>query len=401
MLKIKIFFVLFAVSIFGQQNIDSSLYQKAIQLSKEILIADTHIDLPDWIFNNDFDISQISHSDQFDFIKAREGGLNMVFLAIFTSPRQADEGKSKAVADTLIKIVEFVLAKWSDSFKLINSIDEIDENNKDVIYIALGMENGSPIENDLANLSHYLNKGIRYITLTHYKSNQICDSANDSIRVWNGLSDFGKNVIKEMNRLGIMIDVSHISDSSFFDIVNITKAPVIASHSGCRFFTPGFERNVSDEMIVEIAKTGGVIQVPFADFFLREDANKKFHQNEVEIDNYIKQNNLTFGSKEARDFEAQFWKDNPIPKSSVKDVADHIDHIIKLVGIDHVGVGSDFNGVRTDFLTKDLEDCSKYPNLIYELLLRNYSEEEIKKIMGKNILRVWKEVETISGKIKH
>lgn len=396
MLKLKVIFLLFTVFVFGQQNIDSSLYKKAIELSKEFFLVDTHIDLPDWIFDERFDISQKSPTDQFDFIKATAGGLNIAFLAIYTSPKQAEEGKSKQRADFLIKTVEQSLNKWQDKFKLIKSVNEIDENNKDLIYVVLGMENGSPIEDNLDNLSFYLNKGIRYITLTHYKNNLICDSANDSVRTWNGLSDFGKKVIKRMNQLGIMIDVSHISDSSFYDIIKITKAPVIASHSACRYFTPGFERNISDEMIIEIARIGGVVQIPFADFFLREDANKKFHQNEAEIDEYIAKNKIN-GTKEARDFETQFWKDNPIPKSSVKDVADHIDHIVRLVGVDYVGIGSDFNGVREDFLTKGLEDCSKYPNLIYELLTRKYSEQDIKKIMGKNIIRVWKEVERIAG----
>lgn len=396
---IKSFVIIFLLSTlnYSQDYIDTSLYNKAIQLSKEIFIVDTHIDLPDWIFDENFDINQISIKDQFDYIKAKQGGLNLVFLSIFTSPRLAEEGASKQRADYLIDVVEKSLSKWDDKFKIINSVNEIDEYNKDIIYVALGMENGSPIEDNLDNLSYFVKRGIRYITLTHYKNNLICDSANDSVRTWNGLSEFGENVIRKMNQLGIIIDVSHISDSSFFDIIKITKAPVIASHSACRFFTPGFERNVSDDIIIQIAKIGGVVQIPFADFFLREDANKKFHQNEVEIDRFIEQNQIS-GTLEARDFETKFWKDNPIPKSSVIDVADHIDHIVKLVGIDYVGIGSDFNGVREDFLTKQLEDCSKYPNLIYELLSRNYSEEDIKKIMGGNMLRVWKEVENVAMK---
>jgi len=396
MLKLKIYLFLFsAILIVAQEDVDSSLYKKALELSKEIFIVDTHIDLPDWIFDENFDASTLISSDQFDYIKAKQGELNLAFLAIFTSPRQADEGKSKERADFLIKTVEQSLRKLSDKMKIIKSVSEIDENNKDLIYIALGMENGSPIENKIENLEYYLRKGIRYITLSHYKNNLICDSANDSVRTWNGLSPFGEKVIKEMNRLGIMIDVSHISDSSFFDIIKITNAPVIASHSGCRYFTPGFERNVSDEIIIQIAKTGGVVQIPFADFFLREDANKKFLQNEVDIDEYIKSNQI-IGTNEARDYESQFWKNNPIPKSNVKDAADHIDHVVKLVGVDYVGIGSDFNGVREDFLTKGLEDCSKYPNLIYELLTRNYSDEDIKKIFGGNILRVWKQVERVA-----
>ena len=390
-------FVFLLVSItYCQQDFDSTLYKRALELSREVFIVDTHIDLAEWIFQEDFDIYQKSPTDQFDFVKAKEGGLNLVFLAIFTSPRQAEEGISKEKADLLINKVEKSLNKWQKEFKPIKSISEIDENDKDIIYVVFGMENGSPIEDKLDNLSFYLKKGVRYITLSHYKNNLICDSANDSVRTWNGLSEFGENVIKEMNRLGIMIDVSHVSDSTFYDIIKITEAPVIASHSGCRYFTPGFERNINDEMIIELAKTGGVVQIPFADFFLREDANRKFHQNEYEISKYLNENQIDPRSQYADDFENKYWLKNPIPKSSVKDVADHIDHIVKLVGVDYAGIGSDFNGVRKLFLTEKLKDCSEYPNLIYELLLRNYSDEDIKKIMGGNILRVWKEVEKIA-----
>ncbi len=393
-----IIFILFLNKMFAQEKIDQSLYSRALELSKEIFIVDTHIDLPDWVFDENFDISKISVFDQFDYIKARTGGLNLLFLAIFTSPESALEGKSKNLADTLISIVKKSIGKWQNEFKLINSVKDIDKENNDLIYIVLAMENGSPLEDKLENLEYYFNKGIRYITLAHYKDNLICDSANDSSRTHNGLSKFGRKVIKEMNRLGIMIDVSHISDSSFFDIIEITEAPVIASHSGCRFFTPGYERNVSDEIIKAIAKTGGVVQIPFADFFLREDANKKFHKNEIEIENTLKSNNISLESEEASTFRRKYWDENPIQKSSVKDVADHIDHIVKLVGIDYVGIGSDFNGVSRIFLTEGLDDCSKYPNLIYELLSRGYSEEDIRKIMGGNVLRVWQEVEKVSYK---
>lgn len=385
---------------FSQEDINIELYQKAIDLSKEILIIDTHIDLPNWIFNENFDVNLISQEDQFDFVRAKQGGLNIAFLSIFTSVTQASLGKSKERADFLINTVKNNLSKFPDKFKIITSFNEIDTTNKEILYVVLGMENGSPIEDKIENLIHYQKEGIKYITLTHYKSNLIGDSANDTIKVWNGLSEFGKYLIKEMNRYGIMIDVSHISDSTFFDIIEITKAPIIASHSACRNFTPGFERNLSDDIIKEIAKKRGVVQIPFADFFLREDANKKFIQNEIEIEKFIKENNLGHNTKAAEEFELNYWKENTLPKSSVIDIANHIDHIVKLVGVDYVGIGSDFNGVRTEFITSGLEDCSKYPNLIYELLKRNYSEEDIKKIMGLNFLRVWKEVEDVANGLK-
>lgn len=374
---------------FDSGKIDSDLMLKAHQLAKEILIIDTHIDLPDWLYDEWFDVSTSSDYGEFDFVRANEGGLNVAFMSVYTSPQLEIEGKSKLKADSLIRIVERIEQLYPDKFKIVRSISDIDRfKNSNKILLALGMENGSPIESNLDNLREYYQQGIRYITLSHYKSNHICDSANDPERKWNGLSPFGEEVVKEMNRLGIMIDVSHISDSTFYDVMRLSTAPVIASHSCCRFFTPGFERNISDEMILELAKNGGVVQIAFAGFFLREDINKRYLQGEEEIKEHLKNFNITPGTDSAWQYESQYWKENPVGKAAVEDVANHIDHIVELVGVDYVGIDSDFNGVG-DHLPIGLEDASKYPNLIYELLKRGYSEKDIGKIFGENLLRVW------------
>lgn len=381
-------------------NPDSALFQKAIGLAEEILIVDTHIDLPDWLYDEWFDVSVKSSLGEFDFERANLGGLNVAFMSIYTSPSLEAEGKSKLKADSLIKIVEEIENKWPEKFKIVKNVSEIELNkNENKILLAMGMENGSPIEGSLENLHTYFKQGIRYITLAHYKSNHICDSANDPERKWNGLSPFGEEVVKEMNRLGIMIDVSHISDSTFYDVIKLTKAPVIASHSCCRFFTPGFERNISDEMIIELAKKGGVVQIAFAGFFLREDINKKYLRGEEEIKEHLKNFNITPGTDSAWQYESQYWEENPVGRATVEDVANHIDHIVKLAGVDYVGIGSDFNGVG-DHLPVGLEDASKYPNLIYELLKRGYSEKDIRKIFGENLIRVWKKVEEVAAKLK-
>lgn len=382
------------------QDVDSTLLLKAKELAKEILIVDTHIDLPDWLYDEWFDVSVKSDYGEFDFERGSEGGLDVAFMSIYTSPILEAKGKSKTKADSLIKLVEKLEQLWPDKFKIVKRVSEIrNQKVNDKILLAMGMENGSPIEGSLDNLRELYNKGIRYITLAHYKSNHICDSANDPERKWNGLSPFGEEVVKEMNRLGIMIDVSHISDSTFYDIMKLSKAPVIASHSCCRFFTPGFERNISDEMIIELAKYGGVVQIAFAGFFLREDINKKYLEGEEEIKEHLKNFNITPGTDSAWQYESQYWKENPVGKATVEDVANHIDHIVKLVGVDYVGIGSDFNGVG-DHLPIGLEDASKYPNLIYELLRRGYSEKDIRKIFGENLLRVWKKVEEVSEQLK-
>lgn len=382
------------------QEIDSALFHKANELAKEITIVDTHIDLPDWLYDEWFDVSVKSNYGEFDFARAVEGGLNVAFLSIYTSPNLEVQGKSKLKADSLIKLVERMEQRWPEKFKIIKNVAEIrKQNQQQKILLALGMENGSPIEGSLDNLREFYSKGVRYITLAHYKSNHICDSANDPERKWNGLSQFGEEVVKEMNRLGIMIDVSHISDSTFYDIIKLSKAPVIASHSCCRFFSPGFERNISDEMIIELAKNGGVVQIAFAGFFLREDINQKYLSGEEQIKEHLKNYNITPGTDSAWQYASQYWKENPVGKATVQDVANHIDHIVKLVGVDYVGIGSDFNGVG-DHLPIGLEDVSKYPNLIYELLKRGYSEKDIRKIFGENLIRVWEKVEEVSASQK-
>jgi len=377
-------------------EIDSTIWKKAELLCKKFIVADTHIDLPDWLYDEWFDVTQLSKGE-IDYPRAIKGGLDVAFMSVYTSPGLEGTGKSKIKADSMISLVHKMVVTWPDKFVFIRSTSDIEKNLKqDKLLLTMGLENGSPIENNLSNLKEFYDKGIRYITLAHYKWNHICDSANDTIRKWNGLSPFGEDVVKEMNRLGIMVDISHVSDSTFYDVIKLSKAPVIASHSCCRFFTPGYERNMSDEMIKVLAKNGGVIQIAFASFFLRNDIYQQYTNGEDHIKKYLKDNNIKSGTDSAWKYEENYWKENPLSSATVKDVANQIDHVKNLVGIDYVGLGSDFNGVG-GLLPVGLEDVSKYPNLVYELLVRGYTDEEIKKILGGNLLRVWKQVEEVSN----
>ncbi len=383
------------------QAIDSSIFRKAKKLCKIFLLADSHIDLPGWLYDEWFDVTQLSNKGEIDYPRSIEGGLDLAFMSIYTSPDLERTGKSKTQADSLISLVHKIVSTWQEKFNFVKSVSEVQQKSKNGnILLAMGMENGSPIENNLSNLEEFYNKGIRYITLAHYKWNHICDSANDPERKWNGLSPFGKKVVSEMNRLGIMVDVSHISDSSFYDVMRLSKSPVIASHSCCRFFTQGYERNMNDEMIEMLAKNGGVIQIGFASFFLRNDIYQQYTNGEKQIKEYLKENNITSGTDSAWLYEENYWKENPLSPATVKDVANHIDHIKNLVGIDYIGLGSDFNGTG-GLLPVGLEDVSKYPNLVYELLVRGYSDDEIQKILGGNLLRVWKQVEDVSEKLNY
>ncbi len=400
--------LIFAFTIFGTAmpqddfNItDSSLYARAKQLTQDLLIVDTHIDLPLTLYHEWFDVSQLSDRGEIDYPRAVEGGLDVAFMSIYTPPRLEGTGRSKLEADSLITLVHKIVTEWPDKFAFVRSTSEIQPQAKQgIILLTMGMENGSPVENDLENIKEFYDKGIRYITLAHYKWNHICDSANDPERKWNGLSPFGEEVVKEMNRLGIMVDVSHISDSAFYDVISLTKSPVIASHSSCRFFIPDLERNMSDEMIKTLAQNKGVIQINFGNMFLRDEINRKIEESESEIKNYLEINNINPNSPEAKEFSRNYSDEHPLPKATVKDVADHIDHIVKLVGADFVGLGSDFNGLGKDSLPIGLEDVSKFPNLVYELLGRGYKDSDIKKILGGNLLRVWKQVEVVSETLK-
>ena len=271
------------------------------------------------------------------------------------------------------------------------SADDIEAQfEKGLISLPMGMENGSPIQGDLKNLDVFYKRGIRYITLTHAKSNNISDSSYDENKQWDGLSPFGEKVVSEMNRLGIMVDISHVSDAAFYDAVKISKAPMIASHSSLRSFTPKFERNMDDAMVKALAKNGGVIMINFGSTFLSAQARAWSDQQKRERAMLVEKHGED--SDVVKGFSEAFRAKNPLPYADVANVVDHIDHAVKLVGIDHIGLGSDYDGVG-DSLPTGLKDVAAYPNLIQGLLDRNYSDSDIKKILGGNTLRVWREVE--------
>jgi membrane dipeptidase len=367
------------------------LRAKADSLAQSFIIVDTHIDVPYRLNQKWEEISERTKSGEFDYPRAKEGGLNAAFMSIYTPARLEGTGRSKEMADKLISDVQKIVNKHPDKFALAYSVADVTNQFKSgVISFPLGMENGSPVEGKIENLKYFFDKGIRYITLAHGKSNHISDSSYDPERKWNGLSFFGEEVVREMNRLGIMVDVSHISDGSFYDVINTTEAPVIASHSSCRYFTPGFERNKSDEMIKALAENGGVIQINFGSSFLSDEIRKKADMNKILIADHISKNKLE--GDEGREFRRKFLSENQPGYADVKNVVRHIDHVVKLVGIDYVGIGSDFDGLG-DSLPSGLKDVSAYPNLLYELLKAGYSDADIKKICSGNILRVWSDVE--------
>jgi membrane dipeptidase len=383
---------------------DEKLRAKADELAQKFILTDGHVDLPYRLKIKNFRLERqymgipVSTKDgDFDYERAKQGGLDAPFMSIYIpATYQLKKDMGKILADSLIDMIRGIVDAHPDKFALAGTPQDIVSNTQaGKISLPLGMENGAPIGDSLENVQYFYDRGIRYITLTHSKDNQICDSSYDTLNRWNGLSPFGEKVVAEMNRVGVMVDISHVSDSTFYDVIKITKAPVIASHSSCRFYTPGFQRNMSDDMIKELGKNGGVIQINFGASFL--DSLARVNQTLLDsLEKLLISKGLTSRDSAAQPIIDQFAANHVELYSDVERVADHIDHVVKLAGIDHVGIGSDYDGVG-DTLPLGLKDVSDYPNLIYVLLKRGYSDEDIEKICSKNVFRVWNKVIEVAG----
>ena len=370
----------------------------AEQIAQDSLILDSHIDVPYRLWRQHLEgleIDDISGSTDgdFDFIRARKGGLNVPFFSIYLPASTQEDGTSHQMANELIDMVEDIVTLYPKKFILINSVADLGSiTKKNIVGIALGMENGAPIQGDLSRVQYYFDRGIRYITLTHSKTNHISDSSYDENIQWHGLSEFGKNLIEEMNKVGIMVDISHVNDEAFYQAIEISQVPVIASHSSLRYFTPGFERNVDDAMLSKLAEKGGVIQINFGSSFISKRPRDYLVKMNSFLESRLGQNLEEVSEQDIRETRSEFIANNPYPYASLDEVLDHFDRVLQLVGIDHIGIGSDYDGVG-DTLPIGLKDVSTYPALIQGLLERGYSRKDIQKILGGNLIRVWKEVE--------
>jgi membrane dipeptidase len=385
---------------------DEQLKSYADELAHRYIITDGHVDLPYRLQMKNFRVEReymsipVSTTEgDFDYERAKKGGLDAPFMSIYIpASYQLQPDNGKALADSLINMITGIATQIPDKFALANTPQEVDANFKaGKISLPMGMENGAPVGNDISNVKYFYDRGIRYITLTHGKDNQICDSSYDTTATWQGLSPFGEQVVKEMNNVGIMVDISHVSDSTFYDVMKLTNVPVIASHSSCRKFTPGFNRNMNDDMIKALGKNGGVIQINFGSAFLDSAVRAGNDANRKKLQILLDENGLKATDSLAKPVIDEFQKNNPSLFADVKIVADHVDHVVKLAGINHVGIGSDYDGVG-DSLPTGLKDVSQYPNLIYELLKRGYTEEDIAKICYQNVWRVWSAVEKAAGR---
>jgi membrane dipeptidase len=382
---------------------DADLHAHAKELADRFIILDGHIDLPDLLKEKKYRVGIDSPDTlistgkgEFDYTRAKQGGLDAPFMSIYIPIEyQAKPDNGKALADSLIDTVVGITKALPDKFALANTPADIEANTAaGKISLPMGMENGAPIGNDLANLKYFFDRGIRYITLAHNKDNQICDASMDGTGTWKGLSPYGRQVVTEMNRLGIIVDISHVDDNTFFQVMEHSKAPAIASHSSCRKFSPKARRDMTDEMIKKLGEKDGVMLINFYTAFL----DSATMNNQSELNSILKQQNLEESDSLAKPIIAEFKKNHPNP-TTIDKVADHIDNVVKIAGIDHVGIGSDFDGVSGN-LPVGLEDVSKYPDLIYTLLKRGYSDEDIEKICYKNAFRVWNKVIEVSKEMQ-
>jgi len=398
----KHLFVIFLFLIL-QSCSESKISLNADEIAQDSLILDSHIDVPYRLWSQHLegleidDISGPTNGD-FDFIRARKGGLNVPFFSIYLPASTEEDGTSHKMANDLIDMIEDIVTLYPEKFLLIKSVDDLSSlTNKNIVGIALGMENGAPIEGDLSRVEYYYDRGIRYITLTHSKTNHISDSSYDEDIQWHGLSEFGKTLIEEMNRVGIMIDISHVNDEAFYQAIELSQVPVIASHSSLRHFTPGFERNVNDAMLNKLAEKGGVLQINFGSSFISQRPRDYMDLMNNFLELKFGQSREGVSEEVINEARKEFFSKNKYPYATLDEVLDHFDRVINLVGVDHVGIGSDYDGVG-DTLPIGLKDVSSYPSLIEGFLERGYSREDIDKILGGNLIRVWKEVEEYANR---
>jgi membrane dipeptidase len=370
----------------SKEKSEVELNEMAMKICQNNIILDSHIDWPEWLIYNPEDISELITKGDFDLARAKKGGLNAALSVVYISSH-FEVDSARFVFDYLLNKVRYNAKTYPDEFAIAVSPDDVIKNfDKKLFSLIPCLENGSPIGNDLGYLKYLKDQGIVYITLCHDKANQISDSNYDPERKWNGLSPEGREIVKEMNRLGLMIDISHSTDSAVFQTIKFSNAPIIASHSSCRYFTPGLERNLSDTLIKAIAKKNGIIMVNFGSLFL--DSICMINTDSVGY--LLNTKGISYDSNEGMDLIMEFGKTHRLFSDS-KRLVDHIEHIIKLAGIDYVGLGSDFDGIGPS-KPSDIPDVSGYPVIVYELLKRGYSEKDISKILSGNFLRVWNDV---------
>lgn len=372
------------------QSVDDPLWKKALEIHRQAIVVDTHSDLTSRMLDEKVDIGKRLPDGHQDIPRMVEGGLDAQFFSIYVAADYAEKGGPKRALEMMDALFRTVDA-YPDKLQLAPSVSDVYRIvGRGRIAALMGLEGGHALQNSFAVLRMFHRLGIRYVTLTHSNTNDWADSSTDQPK-WGGLNELGEKMIYEMNRIGMIIDISHVSDDTFWDVMRVSRAPVIASHSSCRAIA-NMPRNMSDDMIKALAKNGGVIMINFGSSFL----NPKWGERTNVILAAIRE-------KYHGDFGmwGKMWqemdKKEPLPPATLDDLIAHIDHVVKIAGVDYVGLGSDFDGVSS--LPEGMEDVTRLPRITYELLKRGYPEADIAKILGGNILRVFSEVERVSAEL--
>ena len=387
---------------------EEEIIARALKIHDRVLTVDTHADTPLRMIEPGFDLAErhdpLETGSKVDYPRMKEGGLDAIFFAAFVSQDIRDDDGNERAKKLVIQMIDSVVSSTEQNASLVGlaltpqDAYELEKDGKRAIYLAI--ENGYPIGSDLKNIELFYDKGVRYITLVHSSNNDIADSATDSSGAEHeGLSAFGEEVVKEMNRLGIMVDVSHASDDVFFDAIAVSEAPIIATHSNARSVTE-HQRNMSDEMLRLMAENGGVVQMTLLSSYLRDEPPNPERAAALEELRSSMKNLGVMTPEERAERRSAFNEINekfPTPLATVKDVVDHIDHMVSIAGIDHVGIGCDFDGGGG---IDGVFDASEVMNITIELVRRGYSEEDIEKIWGKNVMRVFEEVQKVAEVIQ-
>ena len=382
------------------QSPDPSLIERAKALHAQVPLIDGHNDLP-WQYRNKanralskLDITQNQPELHTDIQRLRDGGLGGQFWSVFVSTDMKPDEYVRATMEQ-IDVVYNMLRLYPDTFQLALTADDVEEAfNAGKIASMIGIEGGHSIDSSLGALRMFYRLGVRYMTLTHSRNIPWADSCTDVVQS-HGLSEFGKEVVREMNRLGMLVDLSHVSPDTMRDAFDSVDAPAIFSHSSARALTD-HRRNVPDDVLRRVPENGGVVMVSFVPAFVSQEVNEHTQKRDAVRESLRSQPN---SSDESVSEGLKQWDDaNPEPRAALSDVADHIDHIREVAGIDHIGIGADFDGIQT--VPLGLEDVSKYPMLTAELIRREYSDEDILKILGRNVLRVMRDVEGAAQRIQ-
>ena len=411
----KLLFLLVSASLACAQTVsqaslaDASINPRVRKIHDSALVIDTHADTPQRFLDEGFDIGSTDPNDigHVSLDKARRGNLGAEFFSIWVEP-ETNQGHFARHTFDLIDSVYEQAARHPDRMMMAFSTADIERaHHQHKLAALMGIEGGHSIEADMHLLRDYYRLGVRYMTLSWSNTNEWADSSGDiddpKVQHHNGLTDFGKQVVLEMNRLGMMVDISHVADKTFWDVIATTKAPVIASHSSARALTDA-PRNMTDEMLRAVAKNGGVVQVNFFNGFIDENFRKANEAQKADVEaarqKYMEQRKAE--GKEVSYIELdrieREWI-GKIPRPPLKSLIDHIDHIAKVAGVDHVGLGSDFDGV-SGATPQGIDSAADLPKITEALLDRGYSAADVHKILGGNLLRVFGEVEHVSREME-